>query len=139
MKCPDCGYIKKMSFMNLVNKGFGCNECSDGIKYPNKFMMELLKQLKVEFECEYSPEWIKPKRYDFYIPSKKILIEFQGKQHYGAYKNFGGEKSFKKLKKHDKIKKEYCKNNEYFLLEIPYFKIEELNKILEEQVGTNKN
>ena len=28
---------------------------------------------------------------------------------------------------------------DYFLLEIPYFKIKELNKILEEQVGTNKN
>ena len=23
MKCPDCGCIKKMSFMNLINKGFG--------------------------------------------------------------------------------------------------------------------
>ena len=78
MKCPDCGCIKKMSFMNLINKGFGCNKCSDGIKYPNKFMMELLKQLKVEFECEYSPEWIKPKRYDFYIPSKKLIIEMDG-------------------------------------------------------------
>ena len=28
---------------------------------------------------------------------------------------------------------------DYFLLEIPYFKIKELNKILEKQVGTNKN
>ena len=36
-----------------------------------------------------------------------------------------------------RAKEIHCKNNEYFLLEIPYFKIKELNKILEEQVGTN--
>ena len=47
----------------------------------------------------------------------------------------------KRLTQEEFIKraKEYCKNNEYFILEIPYFKIKELNKILEEQVGTNKN
>lgn len=79
-KCPECGKIKKnkMCIMTLKRtKSIACT-CSDGISYPNKFMYKLLEQLKIDFINEYSPEWISPKRYDFYIPSKKLIIEMDG-------------------------------------------------------------
>jgi len=41
-------------------------------------MRELLTQLDIIFEMEYNPEWIKPRRYDFYIPSLNIIIEMDG-------------------------------------------------------------
>ena len=55
-----------------------------GISYPEKFIMSLLDQLKVNYIKEYSPEWIKPKRYDFYfeLDNKKYIIETHGRQHY---------------------------------------------------------
>lgn len=142
--CPKHGYFFVKPNNHLGELKGGCPKCkeSNGEKRVRGWLEKNGFELNKDFFQECRFEDCKDKYtlpFDFYIPFKKILIEFQGKQHYGAYKNFGGEKSFEKLKKHDKIKKEYCKNNEYFLLEIPYFKIKELNKILEEQVGTNKN
>ena len=82
--CPCCGKNrnKKTSIKDIYNhKGFNCPFCSDNFSYPNKFMFNLLKQLNIEFETEYSPNWIKPKRYDFYIPSKNLIIEMDGGFH----------------------------------------------------------
>ena len=83
--CPDCGRIKeKLVMINTIysHHSIGCI-CSDGISYPEKFMYSLLEQLKIEFITEYSPEWIKSKRYDFYIPSLKLIIEMDGELGHG--------------------------------------------------------
>ncbi|WP_313069908.1 hypothetical protein [Lacrimispora sp.] len=79
-KCPDCGRIKSkptmikdLYFTHLIH----CS-CGDGYSYPNKYMYSALEQIGVEFISEYTPTWIKPKRYDFYIPSKSVIIEMDG-------------------------------------------------------------
>lgn len=81
MVCPDCGRHKKLAPHVLIGNGLGCT-CSDGQTYPNKFVYSILNQLGIEYEHEYSPEWIKPKRYDIYIPSLNCIIENHGAQHY---------------------------------------------------------
>lgn len=78
LKCPTCGEQKSMTMNRLTNNGFSCKKCSSGISYPNAFMRNVLTELNVEFESEYSPDWIKPKRYDFYIPGHNIIIEMDG-------------------------------------------------------------
>lgn len=95
VKCPICGYIKLMRIANLVNRGFSCNKCSDNISYPNKFMLNLLSQLNVEFEAEKKFGWckfmLKSKEkfgiYDFYIPSLNIIIEMDGGTHFRNHRN----------------------------------------------------
>lgn len=89
MKCPDCGNEKYTKISDISNNRFSCPKCGDGISYPNKFMFNTLKQLNVEFVPEYSPEWISPKRYDFYIPSKNIIVEMDGGFHYEDNKMAG--------------------------------------------------
>lgn len=81
IKCPYCGFQKEIRICTLVRHGFSCPRCGDGVSYPNKLMFNLLEQLNVEFINEYSPYWIKPKRYDFYIPSKNLIIEMDGGFH----------------------------------------------------------
>lgn len=81
-KCPDCGEIKdkEMTINKLYMKhSIGC-KCSDGISYPNKFAFNMLSQLSINFISEYSPNWIKPYRYDFYfeLDNKKYIIEMDG-------------------------------------------------------------
>lgn len=79
-KCPDCGRIKSnlMSINQLdQRRNIGC-ACGDGISYPNKFMYSLLEQTGLSFINEYAPDWIKPKRYDFYIPDKELIVEMDG-------------------------------------------------------------
>lgn len=80
MKCPNCGCGSKNKkiISNIHYQGFSCEYCSDGISYPNKLMCNLLKELNIDFITEYSPEWANNKKYDFYIPSLKLIIEMDG-------------------------------------------------------------
>lgn len=80
--CPDCGRVKDkpMAICDIYRRhSIGCS-CSDGHSYPNKFMYELLKQLNIEFEPEFSPIWIRPRRYDFYfkLNNKEYIVEMDG-------------------------------------------------------------
>lgn len=82
MKCPDCGNEQMCTPNYLTNSGFPCKKCGDGVSYPNKLMFNVLTQLGVEFEPEYQPKWVDKSRYDFYIPSKNLIVEMDGMLHY---------------------------------------------------------
>ena len=89
--CPDCRRIKdKLIKINNIytEKSIGCS-CTDGQSYPNKFCHSLLEQLNMNFITEYSPEWIKPKRYDFYfeLNEQKYIVEMDGNLGHGNIDN----------------------------------------------------
>lgn len=78
--CPHCLKIKNNSIQIRqlqIKRSIGCS-CGDGVTYAEKVMKSCLEQLELEYIQEYSPEWIKPKRYDFYLPSKNVIIEMDG-------------------------------------------------------------
>lgn len=81
-QCPLCNSKKEMFVNNLVKHGFSCSVCNDGISYPNKFIRKMLIQLNIDFISEKSFEWSNGKIYDIFIPSKNLIIENHGKQHY---------------------------------------------------------
>lgn len=88
-KCPDCGeIIYNISVKQIyTNKKLFCPYCSDGVSYPNKFMMELLLILHADFKREFYPKWFKEKRfYDFLvkIQSEKYIIEMDGGYGHGV-------------------------------------------------------
>lgn len=109
MKCPNCKTQKLVRISDLYTQRFSCPNCGDGISYPNKFMYNLLEQLGVEFETEYSPDWIKPKRYDFYIPSMNLIIEMDGGFH-NKYNSLSGQTK-KESKEIDNYKDELAKEH----------------------------
>lgn len=92
--CPECGRTKaKLMSISTIdrNKSIGCI-CSDGFKYPEKFMFSVLEQLKFDFETQYSPKWcryidfkdvnkIKTGRYDFVLNNCPYIIEMDGGFH----------------------------------------------------------
>ena len=92
--CPDCGKSKDklIKISNIYNNhSIGCQYCSDGKSYPEKFLINLLKQLNINFKAEYFPKWCKfnfknktrTGRYDFYfeLNNKKYIIEMDGRFH----------------------------------------------------------
>jgi hypothetical protein len=89
MKCPRCGYEKIRKIRRLHDKGFACPRCGDGISYPNKFMFNILEQLKLPFlyevsKTQYGFEWITGLyRYDFYFQNSlgNYFIEMDGHYH----------------------------------------------------------
>ncbi len=73
--------------------------------------------------------------YDFFIQDYNLLIEFQGLQHYQESPMFHKENAsimFEKQQEHDRRKREYATKEGYTLLEIPYNKIKNVEKILNE-------
>lgn len=84
-KCIICGKEDNRRVDHLSMHGFKCNNCSDYVKYPEKFMSSLLYQLNVEYIKQLSNKtfmWCDGHLYDFYIPKFNMIIETHGKQHY---------------------------------------------------------
>ena len=74
-------------------------------------------------------EDLKNRRFDFYIPSLNICIEFDGKQHFQYVKLWHDTKeNFEIAKQRDIEKTEYCKNKNIKLIRIPYYDEEKLNQ-----------
>ena len=113
-KCPICGFEKEIRISSLYKYGFSCPRCSDGISYPEKFMINLLKQLNIKFIWQYSKtnkEWCNKYRYDFYFEKdgQEYMIETNGEQHYKDGKGKWG--SLKEIQQNDKNKFKLAINN----------------------------
>ncbi len=109
--CDRCNHPFKRVLANVVRHGFSCPRCSDGLSYPEKFMMNLLSQLDFEFESQKLFKWSNNKRYDIYIPSLKCIIEVHGEQHYkGNFKSYGGRTKEDEVN-NDKVKENLATNN----------------------------
>jgi hypothetical protein len=68
-----------------------------------------------------------PLRFDFYIPEKNLLIEFQGQHHFKPVNKYAKAKRVHETTKmRDEIKRAYCLNNNIALLEI---NIKDINKV----------
>lgn len=85
-KCPSCGNIFKKEPCKIFERGFSCPRCSTKYSFPNRVVYSFLKECNIDFDNEHIFEWSKSKNnkyiYDFYIPSKNMIIEAMGNQHY---------------------------------------------------------
>ena len=109
MQCPDCGRIIKNKKIVSVYKTHNLTcVCNDNISYPNKVSFYLLEQLSDQlkhYEREYSPEWIKPYKYDNYFilnNDKEYILEMDGELGHGN-KKYGGGQDIEGIKR-DKYK-----------------------------------
>lgn len=123
----DCGnvIIRKRSLLYSGNvKSCGC--LSTEIRSLGEIQIqEYLNDSGLNYKTQYSfKDCIgvgkRVLRFDFYIPDKNLLIEYDGKQHYEPVEFFGGMESFEIQKKNDAIKTSYAKNNNIKLLRLPY-------------------
>lgn len=142
-KCPDCGEIIKNKTISNVNKHpLACPKCSDGIKYPEKFMYHLLNELCINFSYDTSLEWSNNKRYDFYIPSLNTIIETHGGQHIidRGFENIGG-RTLEEEQVNDKYKYELAIQNgtkpeDYIVIDCRESKFEFIkNNIMESRLS----
>ncbi len=71
--------------------------------------------------------------FDFYMPSTKTAIEYDGQQHFVPV---WGQESFENVQRTDKIKNRYCKKNGIKLIRIPYtMKKEEIEPYILKELG----
>ena len=103
----------------------------------------LLTRYDVPFEFQESFDdcrHIHPLPFDFYLPRRKLLIEYQGLQHYEPMRFSGSDEQFKIVQKRDAIKKAWAKKNGYRLLEITHeLTIDEIESELKKLLNLRGN
>lgn len=129
IKCDKHGWFKQQLSNHL--QGQRCPKCkqSKGESYIEQFLIDN----NIEYETQKRFDECKSKRplpFDFYIPSKNLLIEYDGELHYTAVDFFGGDKGLEITKKHDIIKNEFCKKNKINLIRISYLEFNDMDSIL---------
>lgn len=134
--CPQCKTIKSspMKIATIYKQhSIGCPCCSDKVSYPEKFIQEFFKQLKVELI--YQPKrnllpWCKHYFYDFYDKKRKVIIEVQGMHHYKEVRVY--KRSLQETKKVDKKKQKLALENgmTYLSIDCRYSKQEYIKQSL---------
>jgi len=133
INCPKHGKFKQKPYNHL--KGSGCKKCSEsfGEKTISNFLdinnIQYIREHKFD-DCKY----IQLLKFDFYIPSFRTCIEFDGIQHFTPIEYFGGIKAYESLVIRDKIKEQYCEDNYINLIRIKYDKIDNIEEILKENL-----
>ena len=131
--CPIHGAFEQNPYAHLQRQG--CRLCNKSLG--EEKIEAILKNNKLVLNKTYFKEYcfndLKDKgflRYDFYIPSKNLLIEYNGIQHYKPFKYFGDRKKFLWLKHHDWLKRKYAKEHKIELLTISYKDFKIIDEIL---------
>lgn len=118
----NCGNVWKVTPHNFIFNHSRCPNCSNpyrGEEYIQRFLLSRsIKFIPQKYFCDLIDK--QPLSYDFCLPNKKILIEFQGEQHYRPIEYFGGIDKFAVQNLHDDLKRDYANRNGYKLIEISY-------------------
>lgn len=80
--------------------------------------------------------------FDFYLPDKNLIIEYDGRQHYESVPVFGGDKGLERTQRNDETKNEYAISNDISMVRIPYSEKDILgvvNSIVLQNVVTNES
>ena len=129
-----CNHAYEVTPYKFINAGQRCPRCNES--RGERSISDFLLLNDIDFEREYSFDDCKlelPLRFDFAIfdsNNLKMLIEFDGRQHFEAEDFYGGEEELKIVKKRDRIKNDYTKNKNIKLLRIPYTEYDNIEEIL---------
>lgn len=131
--CKEHGDFKMKPNDHLNGKG--CPACKNSkgerkIKY-------ILEKLEIKYMSQYKFDDCKYKRelsFDFYLPDYNTCIEYDGVQHFKPIDIFGGVNRFEDDKVRDSIKNDYCVKNKIKIIRIPYYKFNDIQSILIENL-----
>lgn len=119
VKCIYCGKEKHMKISDLYKYEKVTCVCSDGISYPEKVMFGILEQINIDFIYQLNKthmSWCENYRYDFYIPSKNLIIEMDGGFHNKAHSK--EKRSMQQIKNTDIEKNKLAINNNKLIIRI---------------------
>ena len=122
----DCGRFFTAKMSDIFLKKTHCKLCSSSTG--EAYVRYVLDKLSLDYQEQVSFDNLKHisrLTYDFYIPSTRTLIEYQGIQHYkptsfGSVSEDVKLKNFGKQQLHDRLKRDFAKSNDMKLVEVPY-------------------
>lgn len=120
IQCKSCGFVDSRWGITLQGTDIRCKKCQPGSVGELK-VAEWLDSQGIPYEREYKALINgAQRRYDFFLPEQKTMIEFHGEQHYRPVEYFGGQERFEQQQLRDKQKVDFCKTLGYPLLVIKY-------------------
>lgn len=125
IQCRKCGNIFYQRASAHLHQKQGCPICVN--KSINECeIKDWLESYGIEFISEYTINGCRYNKrllpYDFYIPHYNLLLEYHGVQHFEyVYYFHRNIKGFKKRLSVDEYKRNFAINNNYNILEIPYY------------------
>ena len=133
--CPKHGRFLQTLANHL--KGTGCPSCVQSAGEQRiRESLQMLDVECVEQACFNKCRNRRPLRFDFYVPSHRLLIEFDGRQHYENSKLWGGEEELAEIQRRDAIKNRFAERHGYRLLRIPFYEYENIETILLDELTT---
>ena len=140
IKCPDHVLFEQVAGKHL--SGSGCGTCKASIG--ERKINDVLSRHNIDFKYEYSASYLSGIEaydtkvglysFDFYILKMKLIIEFDGVQHFKPVKfsnsNKDPEGALESCKQRDQIKDEIAQQNGLNVLRIPFWEIDNIVKIL---------
>jgi len=88
---------------------------------------DFLRKFKIDFRQKYMMDSIE---FDFYLPSLRVCIEFDGIYHFQPVEELGGLNTYERVKFDEKTKSDYCEDNYIELVKIRYDQIDNIYMIL---------
>jgi hypothetical protein len=139
IECPD-NHRYKVTWKNFY-KGKRCPTCAEK-SHGNRRISNFLDKKSVKHKKEAVFEECRHYRklpFDICIDGK-LLIEFDGEQHFRSIDFFSNkkgdvDKNFKGVIKRDKIKNDFSVKNNINLIRIPYWERKNIEKIMEDILG----
>lgn len=123
-----CYNHKWLAIPNSIVRGSWCPTCN--ISRGERMIADWLTNNNISFVPQYSfPN--SRYSYDFYIPSTRWLIEFDGLQHFKEVPFFHDKVSFERRQEIDREKTFMAYNNEISLLRIHYYDIVKIPELLQ--------
>lgn len=141
----ECGKVFETTLANFkAKKSKKCNKCSNLFSEGESLIAEFLEGNNIKYKEQFTfkdltSDYTKHLlRFDFCVLDDNdepfFFIEFDGRQHFEPIEYFGGLESYEILKRNDHKKEQYCIKNEFKLLRIPYYSIDDINSILQDNL-----
>lgn len=136
IRCLSHGIFQQRP-MDHIHQKQGCPKCR--ISKGERCIIRVLEENKIPYKYEKifpdcrNPYTNRNLKFDFFIPSIKLLIEFDGEQHFRPFittKYSITASDVKSTQMRDNMKNNYATKNGLKLLRIPYTDINNIPKIL---------
>ena len=138
MRHNKCNFEFSMEPNKFINGNERCPRCARS--HAEILIARVLREnLSLLEGKDYIHGYVLPNKlhFDFWFPSIRLAIEYDGKQHYEPIEYFGGKSKFIKQQKNDRIKNQYCKDHDIKLVRIPYTvtKLNQFKEILSSYIN----
>ena len=136
------GHTHETTLDKFVNNEERCPYCQKSLSKGEFAINNTLLSLNVVFKREYVFKNCKDVgflRFDFYIPTLNLCIEYDGEGHYMPidWEGKGVEKAKETLEdrmRKDDIKTNFCNKNNINLLRIPYWEYDNIENLINQEI-----